>query len=121
MINTAETGRLGEELVVQYLRRNGFLIAERNWRNGSHEIDIIALRRGTVHFVEVKTRSATGLTSPESAFNAAKRRALLRAAAVYMARAGSGCEFQFDLAAVELAPDHTHEIRYFESVIESNW
>ena len=52
-----ETGNLGEALAVSYLRRRGYIIIERNYRAGHHEIDIIARRWKTIVFVEVKTRT----------------------------------------------------------------
>ena len=52
-----ETGDWGETLAVSYLRRRGYIIIERNYRAGHHEIDIIARRWKTIVFVEVKTRT----------------------------------------------------------------
>ena len=52
-----EAGRLGEELSVLMLEERGYEILERNYRCRFGEIDIIALRRDILTFVEVKTRS----------------------------------------------------------------
>lgn len=38
-------GKKGEELALQYLKENGYLIKEKNWRFGKDEIDIIAFLR----------------------------------------------------------------------------
>ena len=51
------TGDFGEARAVAYLRRRGYIIIERNYRAGHHEIDIIARRWKTIFFVEVKTRT----------------------------------------------------------------
>ncbi len=50
-------GAAGEELVVEYLQKNGFTIKDRNYLKRYGEIDIIAQKGETLAFVEVKTRS----------------------------------------------------------------
>jgi putative endonuclease len=62
-----ELGRLGEDLVVASLERQGFRLLERNARVASvrGELDVIALEQGTLVFIEVKTLSASTLAGPE--------------------------------------------------------
>lgn len=58
-------GRQGEQLVAETLLAQGFQILERNLRDRRGELDLIALRAGTLWFVEVKThtrRSSEGVT-----------------------------------------------------------
>lgn len=118
---TRERGDLGEQAAADWLRRNGFLIMERNWRYGRYEIDIIASRWDTIHFVEVKTRHAGSLTSPEDAITDDKMRALRKAAAAYLARHRSTMELQFDLIAVEIMPDGASDVRYVENAMQYGW
>ena len=75
MTEKQERGALGEQAAVDYLRRNGFMIVERNYRIGYSEVDIIAQRYDELHFVEVKTRKAGSMTTAESAINEQKQRA----------------------------------------------
>jgi putative endonuclease len=49
-------GTYGENLVVDYLKKNGFTVLERNYKKFYGEIDIIAQRDDTIVFVEVKMR-----------------------------------------------------------------
>jgi putative endonuclease len=49
------TGRRGEELAAQHLRRRGLRILARNLRTGAGEIDLIATDGSTIVFAEVKT------------------------------------------------------------------
>lgn len=77
-------GRLGEEATISHLRRLGYEICARNWRSGSYEIDIVARRYDVLHIIEVKTRQADGLTTPEEALTEDKIRSLHRAARIYM-------------------------------------
>lgn len=118
---SADTGRRGEQAAVDYLRRAGFAILERNWRSGRYELDIVARRWDELHFVEVKTRRAGGLTTPEDALTRRKFAALQRAAAAYMAQHGVRLEPQFDLAAVDVLPDGALEVRFTERAMECNW
>ncbi len=76
-----ETGRLGEHLAATALRRRGACIVTRNARARGvrGEIDLIALDRGELVFVEVKARRAGNVLGPESpvlAVGAQKQRKL---------------------------------------------
>lgn len=117
----AAIGQAGERAAAEYLRREGYEICDLNWRSGRYELDIVARRDGILHFVEVKTRRAAGLTPPEAAITASKFRALQHAATQYMARTGCDWEVQFDLAAVDVMPDGTMEVRLVEHAMECNW
>lgn len=100
-------GTAGESLAVDYLRRQGFVIIERNWRCSSGEIDIVAREGSTTVFVEVKTRSSLVAGHP---FDALSRQKLSRMRLL----AGLWCEshpairgdIRLDAIAV-LSPAHT--------------
>lgn len=55
-MSTTETGRKAEAAVADYLSAQGYKILEQNWRTRWCEIDIVAQRDKTTHFVEVKYR-----------------------------------------------------------------
>ena len=50
-----EVGALGENVAAEYLKRHGFSIRDRNYVKKTGELDIIAEKEDTLHFVEVKT------------------------------------------------------------------
>lgn len=50
-----EKGRLGEEISCIFLKNKGFNIINRNYRKKWGEIDIIATKKETLHFIEVKS------------------------------------------------------------------
>lgn len=54
--STKAIGDLGEEMAASYLKKQGFSIVERNVVRKTGEVDIIARKKETLHFVEVKTR-----------------------------------------------------------------
>lgn len=114
-------GNRGEEVALEFLFSNGFNLLHRNWRNGRYELDLVAEKEGTLHIVEVKTRQADAVTSPESAMTRAKFRSLCQAAEYYIKLYGIESEVQFDLIAVEYAPDRSYEVRYIPDVMSSVW
>ena len=50
-----EVGALGEKVAADYLKRYGFSIRDKNVARKTGELDLIAEKGGTLHFVEVKT------------------------------------------------------------------
>jgi putative endonuclease len=50
------TGKTGEALVASSLESQGFKILERNYRKFYGEIDLIALKKNLIIFVEVRSR-----------------------------------------------------------------
>jgi putative endonuclease len=54
VLNT-ETGKAGEDLVSTHISSLGWTLIGRNWRTRRGEIDIIALERDNLVFIEVKT------------------------------------------------------------------
>lgn len=49
-------GQQAERAAVEYLKKQGFTIRDTNWKTRTCEIDIVAEKQGTIHFVEVKYR-----------------------------------------------------------------
>ncbi|MBI1919332.1 YraN family protein [Candidatus Microgenomates bacterium] len=78
-----ETGKKGEDLAVDYLRRHGYKIIERNFQKGYGEIDIVAQEGDTLVFVEVKTRKSSRFGSPLEAITPWKIKALIRSCQFY--------------------------------------
>ena len=115
---TAETGQRGETATADYLRRAGYSIQARNWRQGRDEKGKMA---AMLHIVEVKTRRAGSLTPPEAAATRRKFRALTRAAGCYLRATGWRGEVQFDVAAVELTADGEARVELIENALEYNW
>ena len=114
-------GAIGEQAAVDYLRQNGFMIVERNYRVGRSEVDIIATRYDELHFVEVKTRKFSSLTAPEEAINEQKLRAMRRAASAYMAQHHSMLEPKFSLIAIEMVGDRVEALRFVDDALQYGW
>ena len=88
-----QKGAFGEDMAEKYLASCGIDVLERNWRNGPHEIDIVARDGPETVFVEVKYRADSAAT-PAEAVDARKRRSLTRAALAWLAnRESLRCRF----------------------------
>lgn len=77
-------GKHGEDQAVKYLKKNGYQIIERNFRNKLGEIDIIAREGDVVSFIEVKSRNSEQFGSALEAINKRKMRKLSQVALTYI-------------------------------------
>lgn len=97
----ADTGKQGERLAAEYLVQKGYEILAMNYRKRYGEIDIIARRRTTLIFVEVKTRQSDRFGTPFDAVDSRKQRQLTRMAQEYLAtHAPIADNIRFDVIAV---------------------
>jgi putative endonuclease len=104
-------GLQGEHVAAKWLHVHGWEIAERRFRNGRRDIDLVATRSEaagrTVAFVEVKTRASADFGGPVSAVNWRKQRELCRSAKVWMSRFEKpGDTFRFDVIGVILGQEN---------------
>ncbi|MCR4659124.1 MAG: YraN family protein [Bacteroidales bacterium] len=95
-----ELGKTGEEEAARYLEEQGCVIIERNYRRKHREVDIIALDHGELAVVEVKTRSANTLLTPEEAVDHQKRLNIIKAANNYVLDHQRTEPIRFDIIAV---------------------
>ena len=77
-------GKKGEDLACEYLKKNGYRIAERNFRCRMGEIDIVAVDREHICFTEVKARTRTDYGMPRDAVDCRKQQKLIRCAQLYL-------------------------------------
>ncbi len=112
-------GQIGEQIAENYLRKNKFLIIGRNYRKPWGEIDLIAQKGKSLHFIEVKTQIADFVNRPEDKVDWRKQKRIKRAALAYLSekRYPPDQEWQIGVIAVELTPDlGVWEIRYVERI-----
>ena len=81
-------GVAGEAEAVRFLRSAGFEIVDTGFRARCGEIDVIAEDGREVVFVEVKTRTSDAFGTPAESVTRVKRLRIVRAASVFLARAG---------------------------------
>lgn len=96
-----DLGKLGEEQAVARLKKEGYRVLARNYRNTFGEIDIIAQDGKTLCFIEVRTRTETWHGHPFESISAVKQKKIIRAAQAYLAREGDeDTDARFDVVAV---------------------
>jgi putative endonuclease len=94
------TGKKGEEMALEHLRREGFDIIATNWRQGHLEIDIIAKEGNQLVIVEVKARHSDQWGEPETTVDKKKQRFLSLAANEYIYQIGYMGETRLDRKSV---------------------
>lgn len=117
-LRARSTGIRGETYAYWYLRRHGYTIVAQNFTSPSikGEIDLVGYDRGTLAFVEVKTRAARTRPDdprPEDAVNPEKRRNLARMARHFLRawRIDPATSVRFDILAIETRPGARPVIR----------
>ena len=116
MTQHIDIGQMGEKLAEAYLSEKGFTIQFRNWRYSHYEIDIIAIKDGMPHFIEVKTRTSTHFGRPEESITKKKLRDLLRAAEEYMFRHPAYTDFRIDVLSITLQTGLEPEYFFIEDL-----
>ena len=107
-------GIQGEDIAVDYLRRKGYVILDRNWRSGHKEIDIIAKEKETLVIVEVKARKNEDFINTESAVDEKKMRNLIRAAHNYILIKNLDCETRFDIITLVLDEKGEYKLNHIK-------
>ena len=107
-----ETGKFGESLAVDFLKKSGFQILQRNWRYKRAEIDIIAKDDEVLVFIEVKTRTSTNFGEPAEFVTSRKEQLIIDAAAAFMESINHEWEIRFDVIGVVLQQGSPPDIRH---------
>jgi putative endonuclease len=83
-VSSREEGARGEDAAIKTLKRNGYRIVERNYKNKLGEIDVVAEEGDCLVFVEVKKRNTPFFGEAVCAVDENKKRRLVRAALFYL-------------------------------------
>ena len=83
-MNKKIKGLVGEDLAADYLVKNKYKIIARNYNCPLGEIDIVALDKKMLVFVEVKTRTSQTFGLPREAVNKPKQRHISKTAQYFM-------------------------------------
>jgi putative endonuclease len=116
--HSQKIGKWGEEEATQYLTDKGFSILYNNWRAERGDIDIVALDKDCLVFVEVKGGSSEKFGPPELRVTKNKQRQLKKLASIFL----SGDEVKdidfelcrFDVVIVD-GYQNKYSIRHYEN------
>ena len=81
--NHLEVGRIGEELAREFLKKQGYKIIEQNYKTKYAEIDLVAIYKEELVFIEVRTKVGENFGTPEETINKKKMRKLRSNAIAY--------------------------------------
>lgn len=115
MTDKTEIGRKGENLAAEFLAKQGFEIAARNYRFGHGEIDLIVKRDDWLLFVEVKTRSSYDYGHPEDFLEEYQANRIFNAAENYIFAIDWQGNVRFDVISIKLGKEVV--IEHFEDAI----
>jgi putative endonuclease len=94
-------GQSGEDAAARFLKRKGYRILARHLDLPMGELDIVAVEKRTIVFVEVKTRTSDDAGHPSEAIDARKEHRMTQAALAYLKRNGLlNYAARFDVVAV---------------------
>lgn len=111
-------GSEGEDLAVKFLRKKGYRIISRNYKNYIGEIDIIAKDGETVVFIEVKTRANDSFGFPFESVHRKKRQKLKNLALLYLKKLGEELPVRFDVLSITCAENGNTEIDHIQDAFE---
>ena len=104
-------GQIGEELAAKIMRKKGFRVVDMNWKFRNLEMDVIAVSRKEIVFVEVKTRTTSfGGKRPEEYVDELKRRRIAAAANAYIKYHKIELVPRFDIIGITMDAD-TREVK----------
>jgi putative endonuclease len=100
MADHNDLGKLGEEIAVDFLEKNGYEILETNWTFQKAEVDIIAQKGDILAVIEVKTRSSLDYGLPQEFVKPKKIQLLVKAINEYITQNEIDVEVRFDIVAI---------------------
>ncbi len=95
-----ELGKLGEEMAVEFLQKEGYTILQTNYTFQKAEIDILAQKAGILAVVEVKTRSSLDFGLPQEFVKPKKIQLLVKAVDAFVTQNDLDLEVRFDIIAI---------------------
>ncbi len=104
-------GDTGERIAEEYLKKNGYIVIDKNYRTELGEIDLIASKDEYLIFVEVKARRGEEFGFPSEAVTVTKQRKICMVASQYIKRnMYFGVAVRFDVIEVYLSDRRVNHI-----------
>ncbi len=111
----------GETIACAELEKRGYTIIDRRFRTRFGEIDVIANDRGTVVFVEVKTKTDSSFSDPVESVTKQKQRRLVSMAEQYAAfhkLDDTPCRFDVVTVDASVAPP---KVTVYQDAFRPGW
>ena len=108
-------GQQGESLAIHYLQKNNFKIICRNFHSYYGEIDIIALKKEQLHFIEVKNYKENSLIPAIFMITKQKQKKIIKTAKFYLLKQDNpflNCQFDVILIQANQKIEHLQNAFY---------
>ena len=93
----------GEQIACKFLKKCGYKVIEKNYRCKFGEMDIIAVEKNVLCFIEVKSRKSSEYGLPEEYVDKRKQEKLIKTSLIYSLAKQSGIpDRRFDVVSVDL-------------------
>ena len=113
-----EIGKLGEDIAVNYLKQQGYKVLDRNFECRQGELDIIALDKNEIVFIEVKTRTSNRYGTPSEAVNKIKQKHMLKTIKYYLHIRNLSDEFvRIDVIEVYIK-NNVYKVNHIKQALE---
>lgn len=113
MKTNLEKGKYGESLAKNFLIEKGYKILEMNFTTKAGEVDIVALDKDILVFIEVKTRSNKNFGYAFEAVNYKKQRKIINTSSLYIKfRNIKNIQIRYDI--IEIYLEQTIDINHIE-------
>jgi putative endonuclease len=111
-------GKIGEAIAAKHLASKGYQILDQNFTSRFGEIDLVALDKDCVAFVEVKTRTTVGFGHPEESITESKLEKLENTALLWLeAHPEAPDDWRIDVIAILL--DHQNNVRELKHFVNT--
>lgn len=104
-------GHEAEKQAANYLKQQGFLIDELNWKTRYCEIDIIAKKNNVVWFIEVKSRRTSGQGFGYEYVTAKKRQQMHFAAEMWVQNHNWSNDYRLAVISID-----AHQITFIDEL-----
>lgn len=113
-----ELGKWGEDEAELYLKEQGYMVVERDWKIGKRDLDIVAYTPDgkELAVVEVKTRATDDYLRPEQAVDRRKMRNLAIAANAYVKKMRVDKVVRFDIISIV---GSCHQVKNLEHIVDA--
>mgnify|MGYP004007977185 CR=1 FL=1 len=118
MYHNQEQGKRGERIAAWYLEKKYYKIAKKHFTDRFGEIDLIAIDKDQLVFIEVKYRMGKTCGLPEESVNKFKKRKIKLAILSYLSKYPTE-NFRIDIIAItEKITDKVVNVRHHKAVFD---
>ncbi|MCM1114394.1 MAG: YraN family protein [Clostridium sp.] len=111
-------GKLWEIEAAKFLRKNKYKIIETNYRSRFGEIDLIAVNKNYICFVEVKQRSVNSIAAPCEFVDYNKQQKIISTANMYLSLNAVSLQPRFDVVEIYTEDNKIKSIKHLENAFD---